>query len=100
MGTRHGLAARIARPAADWKVGCQSAVRLDPADVSVLSAVNHVELARRRILEHQRVGVAQVHQHHRVGHAGLGNVDPRFGDDRRIGRGSSLVLGRRAAKTV
>ena len=64
--------------------GGQAGVRLDPADVPVLAAIDHVELAGAAVPEHQRVGVPEVHQHHRVGHARFGNVDPRLGDDRRI----------------
>ena len=69
--------------------------RFDPADRSVVSAIDHVEVAALRIAEHQRVGVAQVEHHHRVGHARFGNVDPGLGDDRRSRR--DRLLARRPA---
>jgi len=37
----------------------------------------------------------KVHQHHRVGHRGLRNVDPRLGDDGRMVRAGAFFLGRR-----
>src|SRR5258708_18555748 len=58
-------------------------VRLNPADISVFAPVNHVELARRAILEHQCRRVAQIHQHYGVRYTRFGNIDAGFGDDRR-----------------
>src|SRR6478609_3669488 len=64
--------------------GLSGIARLDPADIPVFAPVYHVELARAAVLEHQSRGVAQVHQHDGVGHAGFGNIDAAFGDDRRV----------------
>src|SRR3954464_8938595 len=92
-------------PVARWplvfsKIGSGLA-RLDPADVPILAAVDHVELAGPAVLEHQRVGVSKVQQHHRVGYARLRNVNARLGDNRRegglltgfIGTGEDRVAG-------
>src|SRR5258708_5285631 len=57
-----------------WKM-VSTTVWLNPADVAVFAPVDHVELARAAVLEHEGGGVAKVHQHNRIGHARLGNVD-------------------------
>src|SRR3546814_5139807 len=65
----------------------QPLLRLDPADGAVMATIDHIMCAGPAVDEEQRVGVAQVEHHHRVGHAGRRDVDPRFGDDcRRIAR--------------
>ncbi|PAV72975.1 hypothetical protein WR25_16632 [Diploscapter pachys] len=48
--------------------------------------------ARACILEQQGGGVAQIEHHHRIRHAGIGDVDARFGDDER--RVAHIVLAR------
>lgn len=55
---------------------------LDPADRSVVAAIDHVVRAGLAVDEEQRIGVAKVEHHHRVGHAAARNIDARFGDDR------------------
>ena len=58
-------------------------MRLDPSDIPVLAAIDHVELAGGVVLEQQRRRIAQVHQHHGIRYAGIGDVYPRLGNDRR-----------------
>ena len=58
--------------------------RFDPADRAVVSSIDHVERTALRVPEHQRIGVPEVEHHHRVGNAGLGNIDLGFGNDRRV----------------
>src|SRR3954453_13388150 len=74
----------LVRPAAPWSLACGRdlvGVWFEPADFSVLAAVDHIELTRRTVLEHQRWRVAEVHQHHRVGNARLRNIDACLGDN-------------------
>src|SRR4051812_36676639 len=83
-----------ARPPRLWPGGLEmglAVVRLNPADIAVVAAVDHVEFAGPRIFEHQRAGVPEVHQHHRVGHARFGDVDAGLGDDR--GKRRAVVAG-------
>src|SRR5438270_910296 len=58
-------------------------VRLNPADISVLAPVDHVECARRTVLEHEGRGVPEVHQHHGVRYTRFRDIDPRLSDDGR-----------------
>src|SRR3990167_5993597 len=60
---------------------------LDPADRPVVAAIDHIMRTGLAVDEQQRVGVAQVEHHHRVGHAAAGNIDARFGNDRRRAAG-------------
>ena len=58
--------------------------RFNPADITVVAAVDHVEFPRCTILEHQRIRVAKIEQHDRVGDAGFRDVDLRLGNNRRM----------------
>src|SRR3954451_22736180 len=73
-----------------------AALRLNPADVSVLTAIDHIVLTGADVLEQKRGRVAQVHQHYGVRNARFGNIDTDFGDDRRERILAGLVLRRSA----
>src|SRR5690242_8719711 len=59
----------LVRPVAPWPLGFEmesARVRFYPADIPVFAPVDHVELTRGAVLEHQRRRVAKIHQHHSV----------------------------------
>src|SRR5690349_3187784 len=59
-------------------------LRFNPADVSVLAAIDHVQFARSAVLEHQRIRIPEIHEHHRIGNARLRYVDPGLRNDGRM----------------
>jgi hypothetical protein len=75
-------------------------MRLNPAEIPVYPAIEHVEFAGARVPEHERAGIAQIHQHHGVGHARLGNIDPCFRNDGGVIGTSALFFGRRGEDGV
>src|SRR3546814_15875126 len=67
-------------------------LRFDPADLPVLAPIDHVERAGSPLAEQKRGSVAQLQHPHRTRHAGFGNIDPLFRNDKRIVAGTLIPL--------
>ena len=59
--------------------------RIDPADISVAAAIDHVQLAARAVAEHQHRLIGEVHPHHRLAHREQTDLGGLLGDHRRVG---------------
>src|SRR3546814_20564986 len=75
----------------DWSSDVCSS-DLDPTNVSVLAAINHVERSGSGVFEQQRRGVPQIHHHDRIGNARFRDIDPGFRHDQRMFAGLLRVI--------
>ncbi len=56
-------------------------IGVDPADIAVLTALDHVKAAVLRIFEQKRRHVPQLEPHHGIGHGECLHLHQQFGDD-------------------